>query len=220
MIGALNIIIEPDKLLILGIIQTTQGANIGYSKYMIPKRDQTKGPWRAEFYEFNIPASDSNVTHQGQGIGRRFNQKFLALLNYLGLEGLDLEAVEIGRDAWPRMGFDFAYDRRRELMLIGFAEYLREKNISLEPEDEQRLFSIQHAWELADFNVEGVPLGKEFLLDPDLSEQSYELRFDLSDDYPGWQQLLIPPHWEGLPASMVIEMTNYFCALGLFPQII
>lgn len=194
--GHLQMIICGLGILFKGTITTDAGQPVGSFKRVIPNRPDQGSPWIARGEGFNLRSDDKQDvlrgSHDGKGIARWSRLRLIGFLYSLGVDRLDLRANGVGRYAWPRMGLDFSDAEIREIVLVCFAEYLRSKDILLSLEQERHLFAIRRAWDLTDFEVDGRRLGKEFLLDPNLRDQEFDLRFHLANNYEGWLYLLKP----------------------------
>lgn len=151
--------------------------------------------WIASGSGHNYANPERFAAHTRQGIGRQVHQRFLAFLYHLGVDALELSVTLAGAYVWPRIGFDFIDERIQQAMKVRFREYLYQHNIPLSPEKEKEWLAIQHAWELADFQLEdGRPVGKEFLLHyGETKKRDFSTRFWLRPDYPGWGRLFKRP---------------------------
>lgn len=218
----LDIAIDQDRIAFRGEISTEDSSFIGSFSRMIVRKNSGDNCWKAYGRKFHLGHDkindQANTKHQ-QGVGRRSTQRFLSLLQYLGVNYYQFAVDEIGRYAWPRLGYDFADRVTRETVLINLFEYLRDHRIHVTLEQIEKICAIQHSWELANLEIEGQRLGKDFLLDLDLHDQRFQVRFDLTDTYPGWQQLLIPTHWETFPAETIIALSNYFTWQGMMAEV-
>ncbi len=206
-VTSLGIYLRKYSLDLAGIIDSSTEASIGEFHRFFMSIDADKLPRSAHSNRYALDYADdrrqTKSENHGLGIGRRATQRYLSLLHQLDYPHFSLTAQQVGRWAWPRMGFDFADETTREVMLIRLAEHLRERGIPMTADDEQRLFSIRHAWELTEFTSGDRAVGREFLLDrsPARLAESYDLRFHLDSRFKGWDYLFIPRGWEGLPVT-------------------
>jgi len=171
----------------------------------IPARPNSNQHWIARSH--GIAIADQAL--QRQGLGRLLTQRFLAFLHRLGVDGLDFNVSKAGTFVFPRLGFDFAHTGARNRVKIQFREYLKEKFPFRERDDDDRWAKIEHAWEVADYQLSnGYPAGRDFLFDLGNlgAASSYPVRFWTKSDYEGWGLLFserTPPEWNSLaPATL------------------
>lgn len=171
----------------------------------IPARPNTHQPWIARSHGIAI----ADPALQRQGLGRLLTQRFLAFLHRLGVDGLDFHVSKAGTFVFPRLGFDFAHTGARNRVKIQFREYLKQKYPHREKMDDDQWAKIEHAWEIADYQLSnGYPAGRDFLFDLGNlgAASSYPVRFWTKSDYEGWGLLFserTPPEWNSLaPATL------------------
>jgi GNAT superfamily N-acetyltransferase len=81
---------------------------------------------------------------RGHGLGRLLVRLMARLGDELDLEAVILMAADVGRYAWPRLGFDFMEGEDRALALTEAARFAR--RIGRAPE----LGDVEHSWEVAE----------------------------------------------------------------------
>jgi GNAT superfamily N-acetyltransferase len=81
---------------------------------------------------------------RGHGLGRLLVRLMARLGDELDLEAVILMAADVGRYAWPRLGFDFMEGEDRALALEEAARFARRLGRAAE------LGQVEHSWELAE----------------------------------------------------------------------
>jgi hypothetical protein len=96
------------------------------------------------------------------GIGSALYESQERLYRALGIEKISLLAVDVGRYAWARQGFECEHRFQLKEMVKEFTEFLKKKE--LEPPA-----SIEHIWDIAGYVIGGAsfdddPVGKYWML--------------------------------------------------------
>ena len=156
--------------------------------------DTTRG--KADHIKFELPEAA-----QGEGRGRRLLRASVELYQALGIEEIELTAVDTGKYAWAAAGFAFRTDESRQEVFAGIefaAELLGLTLADLEPETVEPWqiafmppagdFTVRDALEA--FDPEGLEAisGSADNLDDPLDRPGKTLL--LADEVPGWQGVL------------------------------
>lgn len=97
-----------------------------------------------------------NEAAQGKGLGTKIVLAQAEQYRKLGLKTVHLDAVDVGRYNWPKMGFRPPPETERKLV-SGFRRWARKQGIEV-PD------SLETAPQIARFSAKGQKLGKEYLL--------------------------------------------------------
>jgi GNAT superfamily N-acetyltransferase len=104
--------------------------------------------------------------YQGKGISDTINGNALRHYEKWGIEEIQVDAVQIGRYAWARLGFNFASPPEMLRQFNEFSNLLPLKIQKKSREIAERL--VNKPWKLAKWDiglkVDGNPIGKAFLL--------------------------------------------------------
>lgn len=186
---------------IRGTVTTAVGnRNVVRFRRSIPIRPGDGQSWIARSYGMAV----ADGSHQGQGIGRRLTQRFLAFLQRLGVDALDFPVAHAGALVFPRLGFDFAGPEARNRVKIQFREFLRKNFPDRTPADDDSWARIEHAWDIARFRLGNMqPAGRDFLMELGHGGNrfAFPVRFWTRRDYEGWGLLFAertPPEWDHL----------------------
>lgn len=174
--------------------------NVGYFARTIERKgvwldDQSVEPTKAlvcQHLEFFL----TDPSKQKTGFGSELFRRSVEAYQKLGIERIQTSATAVGRYSWARMGFDFPRPSILDDFRERFADYLIDHLSSkIGPEAEEKIYQemdrLEHAWEIAEFDYEGVELdvivggkaskvklGKAFML---TAAPSWEGDFDLAD---------------------------------------
>jgi GNAT superfamily N-acetyltransferase len=129
---------------------------------------------------------------QGKGVGTDIVHHAIEYGLKKGMSEVTLGADgDTGVYSWARMGFDWVSDsgtqagvaniKQVQALKDGFRQYVMKKYHKLVPPQE-----IQHSWQIANYQVDGKRVGKEYMLGPGHSI-FYHAKMDL-DAYRAWKQ--------------------------------
>lgn len=149
---------ETPVLDVSGIIVNGEGEKVGSfdRKFQVDEHDDIASVYHQYF------VLDREI--QGSGIGKEFLRSSMKKYKEMGIEKVTVSPAWIGRYTWAKMGFSYGE---------GGAEYIREEmprwlvdEYDMDYEDAIDVVDAHadYPWELASLQVEGEPVGKEFLL--------------------------------------------------------
>lgn len=116
---------------------------------------------------------------QGKGIGEAFSRESLRSYAKMGVDRVDVHAVDIGRYTWARFGY--SWPEAEGKVWAGRLESFLEGKVS--KQQAKVLSSLAHegAHAVATLEVDGQKLGKDFLLDKDTPDWHGSLRLKSGD---------------------------------------
>lgn len=175
--------------------------NVGYFARTIERKgvwldDKATEPTEAlvcQHLEFFL----TDPSKQKTGFGTELLRRSVEAYQKLGIERIQTSATAVGRYTWARVGFDFPRASILDDFRERFADYLTDHLSSkmgpgAEEKIRQEVVRLEHAWEIAEFDYEGVKvdviiegrsskanLGKAFML---TAAPSWEGDFDLAEN--------------------------------------
>jgi GNAT superfamily N-acetyltransferase len=107
--------------------------------------------------------------YQGQGIGEQVIRSSIRGYQAIGVKRIELSAAYVGRYTWARFGFTWNAKAAEERVAT-FQKYL-EKKVGLSPQAAKKHSTVaEKAYNLAVFEIDGKPIGKDFLLDDEYTK--------------------------------------------------
>jgi SPP1 gp7 family putative phage head morphogenesis protein len=168
----LEVWVDPEEVAIETVLAEPGGRRLGTMGRTI-RREQSGQLVARHDYLF----LDDQV--QGQGIGREILREQFAGYDAIGVDRVDLQAVEVGRYTWARMGYQWD-DETAAVVAVDFDHYLRGQGIPQSEATPMAEALSRRPADLARLEVNGQRVGKEFLLSGNMP--NYRASLDLRDD--------------------------------------
>jgi GNAT superfamily N-acetyltransferase len=168
----LEVWVDPEEVAIETVLAEPGGRRLGTMGRTI-RREQSGQLVARHDYLF----LDDQV--QGQGIGREILREQFAGYDAIGVDRVDLRAVEVGRYTWARMGYQWDDETAAEVA-VEFDHYLRGQGIPQSEATPMAEALSRRPADLARLEVNGQRVGKEFLLSGNMPD--YRASLDLRDD--------------------------------------
>jgi hypothetical protein len=174
------------RVVVTGRLVTENGEDAGAFQRAIALPPPLGGEWRALAAGYNPTAEFG--PHTRRGLARELHQRFLGFLHRLGVDRLYLTSSRSGNYVWPHLGFRHVGAKETAKLKGILREYMEILDLWSD-EAETRWDTIRESWDIADFEVNGRKIGRNFLLSLEgkLGQELYFEVGDLTD--AGWNRL-------------------------------